>query len=204
MRIPFYFDYACPWAYFGSCRAEAYFADLGVEIEFIPVHLKTLQEPSPNAGELPKMGPRKRTSYLNDLFHWAKLSGVEIAPKAGELRGTDARPALRAAMAAHELRRFGEFHHAAYRARWSEGRDLSRRDVLGELLAAAGLDADGALARAESPDVDQQLTRRTQEAIDRGVFGVPTLFVGDEMFWGNDRFELVRHFVQEASLRRTE
>ena len=42
------------------------------------------------------------------------------------------------------------------------------------------------------------LDRQTEDAIDRGVFGVPTLFVGEEMFWGNDRFELVRHYVDLA------
>ncbi len=67
------------------------------------------------------------------------------------------------------------------------------------LLQAAGLDADPALERARSDDVGQRLQRDTQEAIERGVFGVPTIFVGDQMFWGNDRFELVRYYLQKAA-----
>ena len=50
MRMPLYFDYACPWAYLGSCRAEAYFGDVGAEIDFQPVHLATLREPT--AGQI--------------------------------------------------------------------------------------------------------------------------------------------------------
>ena len=100
---------------------------------------------------------------------------------------------------ARDQGRFAEYHHAAYRARWAEPRDLSERGLVRELLAGAGLDGDAALAFAESQEIADRLARDTREAIDRGVFGVPTLFVGDEMFWGNDRFELVRHFLTRAS-----
>ena len=61
-----------------------------------------------------------------------------------------------------------------------------------------GARAEAALERADSPEVDEQLTKQTDAAIARGVFGVPTLFVGDELFWGNDRFELVRHYVKKS------
>jgi len=87
------------------------------------------------------------------------------------------------------------YHHPAYRARWCEARDLSDRDVVRELLAGAGLDADAALEQAESPELEDRLVADTQAAIDRGVFGVPTLTVGDELFWGNDRLELVRCYA---------
>ena len=50
-----------------------------------------------------------------------------------------------------------------------------------------------------SPELEQRLETETRAAIARGVFGVPTIFVGDEMFWGNDRFELVRFYLQKAS-----
>ena len=162
------------------------------------MHLKQLVEPSPTAGKLPPMGPRKQANYFGDLFHWAALSDVTIDPRVQDLRKTDARPPLRVAMVAKEMGRFQEFHHSAYRARWSEARDLSQREELAKLVADAGLDVEAVLAHAESKDIDEQLDAQTREAIDRGVFGVPTMFVGDEMFWGNDRFELVRFYIQRA------
>jgi 2-hydroxychromene-2-carboxylate isomerase len=70
--------------------------------------------------------------------------------------------------------------------------------VVGALLEAAGIDAGEGLARAQSEAIADELNRESDAAIERGVFGVPTIFVGDEMFWGNDRFELVRHYVQKA------
>jgi 2-hydroxychromene-2-carboxylate isomerase len=197
MRIPFYFDYACPWAYLGSTRVESYFRDLGVEIDFRPVHLRRLVEPG--VGKRPELGPRKQRNQMQDIRHWAELVGAEISPEARALYRSDTQLALRCALVAKDLGRFREFHHPAYRARWAQVRDLGQEDVLRELLRAAGLDADAVLERARSSELESRLTRETEEAIERGVFGVPTIFVGYEMFWGNDRFELVRFYLQKAS-----
>jgi len=86
-----------------------------------------------------------------------------------------------------------------YGARWADPRDLSEPEVVREFLSSAGLDGDAALARAESDELMNRLKSDTQDAIERGVFGVPTIFVDNEMFWGNDRFELVRHFLERTA-----
>jgi 2-hydroxychromene-2-carboxylate isomerase len=110
---------------------------------------------------------------------------------------SDTSLALRGALVAKDEGRFAEYHHPMYRARWEDPRDLSNSEVVHQFLASAGLDADAALARAESEEFKSRLKRDTAAAIERGVFGVPTIFVGDEMFWGNDRFELVRHYLKQ-------
>jgi 2-hydroxychromene-2-carboxylate isomerase len=196
MRIPFYYDYACPWAYLGSCRVEPYFRDLGVEIDFRPVNLAALREPS--AGHGPEPGERKKRNAKSDLRHWAELCGAEFSLEARSRR-PDTRLLLCAALVAADAGRLREFHYPAYRARWAQARDVADPAVVGELLAGAGLDPDAALARARSDELAARLQRDTGAAIERGVFGVPTLFVGDEMFWGNDRFELARYYVQKAA-----
>lgn len=155
-------------------------------------------EPSPSAGKAPSMGPRKQANYIGDLLHWAEMSGVAISRDAAQLIKSDTQPALRAALAAMEADGFHGFHHAAYRARWGEARDLSQREVLVELLEQAGLDAASILERAESSEVGERLDANTEGAIERGVFGVPTVFVGDDMFWGNDRFEVARFYIERA------
>lgn len=192
--MPCYFDYACPWAYLGSSRIEAYFASLGVEIDFRPVHLATLRETPATA--MPAAGERKSRWSASDITAWAELVGADLDTSARELIAKPTRLALKAALVAKAAGRFREYHHPTYRARWAERRDVSEREVVRSLLAGAGLDADQALARAESPELEARLERDTQAAIDRGVFGVPTVFVGDRMFWGNDRFELARFYVE--------
>jgi 2-hydroxychromene-2-carboxylate isomerase len=197
MQIPFYFDYACPWAFLGSSRIEAYLKDLDVEVDFRPVHLATLKEPT--SGKVPEPGPRKRANFTADLHHWCEMLGVEIHEDSRKLTKQSTRLALKAALVAKDQGRFHEYHFPAYRARWSEARDLSDRGVLEELLDAAGLDATAVLEQADAPELEDRLVRDTQAAIDRGVFGVPTVFVGDEMMWGNDRFELVRFYAQRGA-----
>jgi len=197
VQLPLYFDYACPWAYLGSHRAVAYFRDLGVEIDFRPVHLRRLVEPG--VGKPVELGPRKQANSANDIRHWAEALGAELSPAARGLYRTSTELALRCALVAKDLGRFRELHEPLYRARWAQARDLSQDDVLLELLRGAGLDATAVLERAKSPELEARLTRDTEAAIARGVFGVPTIFVGDEMFWGNDRFELVRFYVQKAA-----
>ncbi len=103
-----------------------------------------------------------------------------------------------AALVAKDQGRFREYHYPAFRARWADARDISDPEVVRALLAGAGLDADAALERARSDELRERLEADSRAAIKRGVFGAPTLFVGDEMFWGNDRFELVRHYIQKS------
>jgi len=198
MQLPFYFDYACPWAYLGSCRVEPYFRDLGIEIDFRPVSLRVLYEPSADGAPMPKQGERKKTNTMNDLRHWVEMIGAEMAASQPKER-PDTSLLLRAALVAKDAGRFREFHYPAYRARWAEARDVASPAVVRALLEGAGLDADEALARASSAELEQRLEAESRAAVAKGVFGVPTIFVGNEMFWGNDRFELVRFYVQKAS-----
>lgn len=196
MQIPFYFDYACPWAYMGSCRVEAYFADRGVEIDFRPIHLATVKEPT--AGQAPASGERKTGWYASDLQAWSELTGANVDLSPRHLITRPTRLALKAALVAKDAGRFREYHYPTYRARWAEARDISEREAVRGLLAGAGLDAEAAIARAQSPELEARLERDTQDAMGRGVFGVPTVFVGERMFWGNDRFELARFFVEKG------
>lgn len=197
--LPFYFDYACPWAYMGSCRVESYFRDLGVEIDFRPVKLADLKEPA--AGPMPESGPRKKKAWADDFRHWAEVTGAEFSPEVRRAPRPDTSLLLQAALVAGDEGRFREFHYAAFRARWAEAADVADPAVVGGLLGAAGLDAEAALARARDEACAARLARDTRDAVARGVFGVPTIFVGDEMFWGNDRFEAVRHYLEKAAAR---
>ncbi|MEE9607464.1 MAG: DsbA family protein [Myxococcota bacterium] len=196
MKIPFYFDYACPWAYLASCRVESYFHDLGAEIDFRPVRLADLGESKGEKGLPP--GERKQRWYVSDLRAWAELVGAELSLQAGSRR-PDTRLLLQAALVARERGVFRNFHYPAYRARWAEARPVDDPAVVRGLLEGAGLDADAALEVARGDDLAGRLDQDTRAAIERGVFGVPTFFVGERMFFGNDRFELARHFIEKGA-----
>ena len=195
--LPFYFDYACPWAYLGSCRVEAFFQNHDVEIDFRPVQLLTLKGPA-TGGSQAAPSERKQIWYDDDIRAWAEMIGADLDTSPRHLVQRSTRRALKAALVAKDAGRFREFHYPAYRARWAEARNPADPVVLRELLAGAGLDPEAAMERIESRELEERIERDTQEAIARGVFGVPTLFVGDRMFWGNDRFELVRFFLEKS------
>jgi len=82
---------------------------------------------------------------------------------------------------------------------WEEGLKLDDRDVLARRIAEAGLDAARLLEDAQRPDVKQSLAASTEAAARRGAFGIPTFFVGDEMFFGKERLAQVEEELRKAA-----
>jgi 2-hydroxychromene-2-carboxylate isomerase len=198
MNIPLFYDYTCPWAYIGSARAENFFADLGVSVDFRPVYLKQMKEPmvGPEPAGERTYGPRKARYYEQLRRNWAESCGVEFGDPDTLVR-TDTALILKGALVAAEEERFREYHYPAYRARWVDGDDVSEPSVVHRLLGQAGMDADACLAKAQSPEFDRKLRDATEAAMAIGVFGVPTIVVADRVIWGNDQFEMARYFVEQ-------
>ena len=94
---------------------------------------------------------------------------------------------MRMAMVAQADGDLPRFIDAAYAAMWEDGHNMVDPAVIAEVIGAAGFDAPALLARATEPAAKEALAANTQSAVARGMFGVPTFFVGDEMFWGKER-----------------
>ncbi len=199
MKIPFFYDYTCPWAYIGSARVEAFFAGQDVEIDFKPVYLKQMKEPmvGPEPVGERSHGPRKASYYARLRSNWAECCGVEFGD-ADKLVRADTALLLKGALVAQQEQRLREYHYPAYRARWVDGDDVSQPSVVHRLLERAGLNADACLDRARSPELDQRLNAVTEDAMALNVFGVPTIVIADRVIWGNDQFEMARYFVEQA------
>ena len=105
--------------------------------------------------------------------------------------------ALRACIAADLKGKGAEAMHALFHAYWGQGDDISDAPVIERALKKAGLDGKALVARTEDQEIKDCLRKNTDLALARGVFGVPTLFVGERSFWGNDRLQFA-----EAELRR--
>jgi 2-hydroxychromene-2-carboxylate isomerase len=88
------------------------------------------------------------------------------------------------------------FALATFEAYWGDDNDISQIPVLRDICGKAGVDADWLLAGIERQEIKDELRSITQELIDRGGFGSPTMFVGsDDMYFGNDRMPLIREAV---------
>jgi 2-hydroxychromene-2-carboxylate isomerase len=105
---------------------------------------------------------------------------------------------MRAAHAALRLGVFPAFHAAVYPAFWARGEDLGDLAVVARVLGDAGVDAAAVLAAAGEAAAKADLRATTDEAVARGVFGAPTFFVGDAMFFGNDRLDFVERALAAA------
>lgn len=191
--LEFFYDFVSPYSYLASTRVEAVAARTGATLRWRPFLLGGVLKATENRApiEIPAKG---RHMWL-DLARWAARLGVPFArppvfPAPSIL-------ALRAALAAEPLGRLVPFSHAVFRAYFVEGRDLSRPEVVAAAAAAAGL--DGAALVAAAPGHKEALARQTQEAIDRGAFGAPAFFVGDQLFVGNDRLDFVEEALRTAS-----
>jgi 2-hydroxychromene-2-carboxylate isomerase len=178
--IELYYDVVCPYAYLASTRVEAVAARAGARVEWKPILLGGLLKALWPAGE-PFSNASKARIALLDILRWAEHWGVELRFPPGHPRRT--LDAMRLLVAAGERRR--DLSHALYRAYWVEGRDVADRSVL---RAIAG---DDLCARIDDPGVKEALRAATDAALARGVFGVPTFFVEDQLFFGQDRLEFV-------------
>jgi 2-hydroxychromene-2-carboxylate isomerase len=116
---------------------------------------------------------------------WRRLQAESAPFMANTLR------LMRGAVAAQKLGVFAAWHEAVYRAVWAEALDLGDPLVLAQVLKDAGIAASEVLALSEHQEVKDELRINTDDAVRRGVFGAPTFFVGDQMFWGNDRLSWV-------------
>jgi 2-hydroxychromene-2-carboxylate isomerase len=106
---------------------------------------------------------------------------------------------MRAFVAAREAGAEAAFLEMGLRGMWEDGLKLDDPDVLRRAIDAAGLDGEGLLQAARSEPVKQKLADNTAKAVERGVFGLPTFFVGKEMFWGKERLGQVEEAVQATA-----
>jgi len=192
-QVEFFFDYGSPFSYLADTQLAALERRTGATIVYRPMLLGAVLKETGNAS--PITVPAKGRYMGVELHRWARRYGVPFA--ANKFFPINTMRLMRGAVAAQHAKCFAEYHRAIYPAFWVDGTNLGEPEVIRAVLDKAGLNADLILARIEEPDVKEQLRLNTEEAVRRGVFGAPTFFVGEEMFWGNDRLM----FVEEALTR---
>lgn len=185
MEFPFYYDIVCPYAYLASTRIEALAARWGARVQWRPVLLGGLFQALGSASVPAQTWSENKVRLgERDLGRFAERLGVDLRRPPEHPRRTV--EAMRLLVAAPEAVR-PALSAALYRAYWVDGRDVADRRVLAELASAHGVD----IGVIDDPAVKEQLRAETAAASERGVFGVPTVFVGERLFWGQDRLHLV-------------
>jgi 2-hydroxychromene-2-carboxylate isomerase len=192
MELEFFYDFVSPYSYLASTRVEALAARHATGVRFRPFLLGGVFKATGNRAPIEVAA--KGAHMWVDLARWARRLEVPfvrpaVFPCASIL-------ALRAAFAADAAGALVPYTHAVFRAYWAEGKDLGEPAVVVAAANRAGL--DGAALVAAAPAHKAALLAQTQEAVDRGSFGAPTFFFGQELFVGNDRLELVEEALRAA------
>ena len=185
--IEFYYDFGSPASYIAHCRLKSVAARTGAIVELIPILLGAVFKATGNAS--PIECPAKGRYVAVDLMRFAARDGVPFASNPHFPINTTR--LIRAATALRGDPGYARYVDFAFDAMWHFPRNLGDPAEMAAVLTNAGFDAEAVVARAASPEVKDALRATTDVAIARGVFGAPTMFVGDEMWFGQDRVDWV-------------
>jgi 2-hydroxychromene-2-carboxylate isomerase len=184
-RIEFFCDFRSPYSYLAFTQV----LQMDAEIVLRPMQILKVMEKVGNVPTTITCAAKGRYARA-DLARWAQRYGLALNPS--NMRDNDGDACSRAVLAATSPAEASAITLALYRASWSEGKPLATTAEILAVIAAAGLDPAPIAARIDAADVVAQLEANTDEAAERGVFGSPSLFVGETMFFGNDRLDFVR------------
>lgn len=190
--LQFYFDCSSPWTYLAFHNVQPMAREIGARIEWKPILVggifNTVNKTVYESREKPH--PVKSRYYKKDLQDWARYCGLKIGmPPVFPVNSVKA---MRGAFVALEHGILPDYARAVFEAYWGELQDISQDAVLRPMLRQVGLDADEFFTKIGEARYKDALRANTEEVIARGGFGSPTMFVGDDMYFGNDRLPLVR------------
>lgn len=188
MEIDFWFDFGSPTAYLAHCRLQQLSQQYGPTVNYHPMLLGGVFK---GAGSTSPITVPAKGEYMMrfDLPRFARRYSVEL--NMNPFFPINTLPIMRGVYAARELDCEWAYIRAMFSAMWVEEKNLGDTSICVEVIQAAGLDADAILKKIAEPDIKQALITSTDAALAKGVFGAPTFFLGDEMFFGQDRLDFV-------------
>lgn len=188
--VEFYFDFGSPTSYLAYTQLPGICAEAGAELVYRPVLLGGVFQATGNVS--PIAVPAKGRYTLIDMQRFARRYGVPL--KMNPHFPINTLLLMRAATGVQlrQPERFEALLACVFKGMWVDALNLGDAAVLGPLLAEAGFEPQALLALAAEQEVKDALKANTEAAIKRGMFGAPTMFVGEEMFFGQDRLDFVR------------
>lgn len=188
--VEFFFDVGSPAAYLAWTQLPELCAENAAELIYKPMLLGGVFQATGNAS--PAMIPLKGRYLIADYARFARRYAVPLTMNPHFPINT--LPLMRAvtAVQARQPDRFEAFLACVFRAFWVEAVDLGNPERVAATLAAAGFEAETILEWVEDAEIKTLLKANTAAAVGRGVFGAPTIFVGQQMFFGQDRLDFVR------------
>jgi len=189
-QVDFYFDVGSPASYLAWTQVPTLCRTAGATLVYKPMLLGGVFQATGNAS--PAAVPAKARYTNHDLQRYARRYGVPLVFNPHFPIITLFLMRVVTGITMREPDRLQPLLDGIFKALWIDALDLNRPELTAQALSSSGFEPEQMRALAGSPEVKDALKAVTQEAIDRGVFGAPTFFVGDEMFFGQDRLDIVR------------
>lgn len=197
MNIGFWFDFGSTYSYPAAMRVQKLASQHGIDIEWRPFLLGAIFREQGMSDSPFNMYPAKGRYMWRDLERTCKALGIPFQrptdfPRNGLL-------AARVACWFEDEPWVAAFVRAVYRANFVVDTDISDPIVIASCISTAGADPELVLQQSQSPESKAKLREQTAEARRIGIFGAPTMVVGEELFWGNDRLEAAIDFASASS-----
>jgi len=199
-RVEFLFDFGSPNAFLAHRVIPDIERRTGAAFDYVPVLLGGIFKATGNRS------PAEAFGHIKNKLDYERLETERFMRRHGiaDFRFNPHFPVntlllMRMAVAAQLDGRLPPYLDATFRHMWVEPKKMDDPEVVRSALAASGLDANRLLARAQEPEVKQRLIANTEEAVARGAFGIPTFFVGSEIFFGKDRLGDIEAAIRAGS-----
>lgn len=187
MQVDFYFDYGSPTAYLAWHRLIDVCERHNADINYCPILLGGVFKATDNRS--PAMVPAKGRWLFDDVTRHASKYNIPFEMNPHFIINTLL--PMRGAMWALNEGLIEDWNRAVFIATWAEKRNVSDPDELMSIATAAGLDAAAMASAVQQPEIKQQLIDCTNAAVERGVFGAPTMYTDNEMHFGQDRIDWI-------------
>lgn len=187
-NIEFYFDFGSPTAYLAFYRLRELAGQYNANIEYKPVLLGGLFKATGNSSPVAVIA---KGNYMlsQDLPRFSQRYRVPL--RHNPFFPINTLALMRGAIAAQRLSCFDDYAVAVFSAIWQDQKNMADPDEIQQVLEAAGLPVAKLLSSAQQPEIKTALVDATGAAVERGLFGVPTMFIGDQMYFGQDRLDFV-------------
>ena len=183
-RPAFYYDVSSPYAYLAACRVDDV---LPVRPEWRPIAFGVIVR---QLGKVPWSFREQRDAHFASIAARGSERGLpEFRYPEGWPAETYSLTPLRALLLTDDEEQLRAASHELFRMMFVEGRHLAELDVVLEAAERAAMDRERVRDGVEDPEIKRELRERTDDAIARGVTGVPTVVIGDELYWGDDRLD---------------
>ncbi len=192
--LEFFFDVGSPTTYLAYTQLPKLALECGATLRYRPMLLGGVFKATGNAS--PVSVPAKGRWMHADMARWAKRYGVPLVMNPHFPINTLTLMRGAAGLQLRESAYFARYLDTVFKAMWATPRNLGDVAELAAVLTDAGFDAEAFATMVADPAVKAALVANTEEAVTRGVFGAPTMFVGDAMFFGQDRLDFVREALR--------